>query len=224
MYDRKSRAPYFLSDVFLSDGEPTIKVLFSHDRFHPRHRILRRKSQFLHRHLIRRGSAISIEPYHISLIADIPAPAERNARFDRQAYAAWLKELRAVCSQNGIVLIVDDVFVSFRIAPGGTQEYFGVRADMVTYGKTLGGGLPVGVLCGRKELMKRYRDDRPLDVSFARGTFNAHPYVMAAMNEFLRHLDTAEARTMYAGLDALWNARADTLNLMFLEDPQELGL
>jgi glutamate-1-semialdehyde 2,1-aminomutase len=136
----------------------------------------------------------------------------RSAHFDRQAYAAWLKELRAVCSQNGIVLIVDDVFVGFRIAPGGTQEYFGVRADMVTYGKTLGGGLPVGVLCGRRELMKRYRDDRPLDVCFARGTFNAHPYVMAAMNEFLRHLDTAEARTMYAGLDALWNARADALN------------
>ncbi len=136
----------------------------------------------------------------------------RNAHFDRQAYADWLKELRAVCSQNGIVLIVDDVFVGFRIAPGGTQEYFGVHADMVTYGKTLGGGLPVGVLCGRRELMKRYRDDRPLDVCFARGTFNAHPYVMAAMNEFLRHLDTAEARAMYAGLDALWNARAETLN------------
>jgi glutamate-1-semialdehyde 2,1-aminomutase len=87
-----------------------------------------------------------------------------------------------------------------------------VRADMVTYGKTLGGGLPVGVLCGRKELMKRYRDDRPLDVCFARGTFNAHPYVMTAMNEFLRHLDTAEAHAMYGGLDALWNARAETLN------------
>jgi glutamate-1-semialdehyde 2,1-aminomutase len=136
----------------------------------------------------------------------------RNAHFDRAAYADWLKELRAVCSQNGIVLIVDDVFVGFRIAPGGTQEYFGVRADMVTYGKTLGGGLPVGVLCGRRELMKRYRDDRPLDVCFARGTFNAHPYVMTAMNEFLRHLDTAEARAIYGGLDALWNARAATLN------------
>jgi glutamate-1-semialdehyde 2,1-aminomutase len=136
----------------------------------------------------------------------------RSAHFDRRVYADWLKELRAVCDQNGIVLIVDDVFVGFRIAPGGTQEYFGVRADMVTYGKTLGGGLPVGVLCGRKELMKRYRDDWPLDVCFARGTFNAHPYVMTAMNEFLRHLDTAAARTMYAGLDALWNARAETLN------------
>src|SRR3954451_5186468 len=135
-----------------------------------------------------------------------------SAHYDRAAYADWLKELRALCSQNGIVLIVDDIFVGFRIAPGGTQEYFGVRADMVTYGKTLGGGLPVGVLCGRREVMKRYRDDRPLDVCFARGTFNAHPYVMTAMNEFLRHLDTAEAQAMYAGLDPLWNARAETLN------------
>jgi glutamate-1-semialdehyde 2,1-aminomutase len=136
----------------------------------------------------------------------------RGARFDREAYADWLKELRAVCDDNGIVLIIDDVFLGFRVAPGGSQAYFGVRADLVTYGKTLGGGLPVGVLCGRKELMKRYRDDRPLDVCFARGTFNAHPYVMAAMNEFLRHLDTPQARAMYSGLDALWNARADALN------------
>src|SRR5215470_171551 len=118
----------------------------------------------------------------------------RGARFDREAYASWLKALRAVCSAHGIVLIIDDIFLGFRVAPGGSQEYFGVRADMVTYGKTLGGGLPVGLLCGRKELMKRYRDDRPLDVCFARGTFNAHPYVMAAMNEFLRYLDREEAR------------------------------
>ena len=48
------------------------------------------------------------------------------------------------------MLIFDEVFVGFRLAPGGAQEYFGVRADLVTYGKTLGGGLPVGVVCGRK--------------------------------------------------------------------------
>jgi glutamate-1-semialdehyde 2,1-aminomutase len=65
------------------------------------------------------------------------------------------------------------VFVGFRLAPGGAQEYFGVRADMVTYGKTLGGGLPVGVVCGRGDLMKRYREDRPADICFARGTFNS---------------------------------------------------
>jgi glutamate-1-semialdehyde 2,1-aminomutase len=69
--------------------------------------------------------------------------------------------------------------------PGGAQEYFGVRADMVTYGKTLGGGLPVGVVCGRRDLMKRWREQRPADICFARGTFNSHPYVMAAMKAFL---------------------------------------
>ena len=118
----------------------------------------------------------------------------RSARFDRAAYTAWLQQLRAVCSERGIVLIFDEVFVGFRLAPGGAQEYFGVRADMVTYGKTLGGGLPVGVVCGRRHLMKRYRDDRPVDVCFARGTFNSHPYVMGAMHEFLRRLETPESR------------------------------
>ena len=59
---------------------------------------------------------------------------------------------------------------------------------MVTYGKSLAGGLPVGVVCGRKDLMRRYRDDRPVDICFARGTFNSHPYVMTAMDEFLTRL------------------------------------
>ncbi len=89
---------------------------------------------------------------------------------------------------RNIVLIFDEVFVGFRLAAGGAQEYFGVRADMVTYGKSLAGGLPVGVVCGRKELMRRFRDDRPVDVCFARGTFNSHPYVMTAMDEFLTRL------------------------------------
>ena len=136
----------------------------------------------------------------------------RSAHFDRQAYAEWLKAVRQVCDERGIVLIFDEVFVGFRIAPGGAQEYFGVCADLVTYGKTLGGGLPVGVLCGRKELMKRFRDDRPVDVCFARGTFNSHPYVMAAMHEFLCCLDTPAVRAMYRGLDDVWDARAARLN------------
>ena len=136
----------------------------------------------------------------------------RAAHFDRAAYSAWLRELRAVCSERGIVLIFDEVFVGFRLAPGGAQEYFGVRADMVTYGKTLGGGLPVGVLCGRADLMKRYREDRPADICFARGTFNSHPYVMGAMQVFLERLDTPEVHALYAGLDERWNARAERMN------------
>ncbi len=137
----------------------------------------------------------------------------RSAHFDKAAYAEWLKQLRAVCGERGIVLIFDEVFVGFRLAPGGAQEYFGVRADMVTYGKTVGGGFPIGVVCGRKDLMKRFRDDRPADICFARGTFNSHPVVMGAMNEFLQFLETPEARRLYGNdLDQRWNVRAERLN------------
>ena len=144
----------------------------------------------------------------------------RRAAFDRVAYTAWLHQLREVCTERGIVLIFDEVFLGFRLAPGGAQEYFGVRADMVTYGKTLGGGLPVGVVCGRKSLMKRFREDRPADICFARGTFNAHPYVMAAMQVFLEQLDTPAVQAIYHGLDERWNARAAQLNRRL----QEAGL
>ena len=138
--------------------------------------------------------------------------SSRKAGFDRQAYTLWLAQLRQVCSERDIALIFDEVFVGFRLAPGGAQEYFGVQADMVTYGKTLGGGLPVGVVCGKARWMKRFREDRPADICFARGTFNAHPYVMGAMRAFLDRLDTAEVKSLYEGLDARWNGRAQSLN------------
>ncbi|HLQ94316.1 MAG TPA: aminotransferase class III-fold pyridoxal phosphate-dependent enzyme [Xanthobacteraceae bacterium] len=138
--------------------------------------------------------------------------SSRHAHFDRDAYAAWLRELRTVCTERNIILIFDEVFVGFRLALRGAQEYFGVKADMVTYGKTLGGGLPIGVVCGRKHLMKRYHDSRPVDVCFARGTFNSHPYVMGAMQAFLRHLETPEGRDLYRDIDETWNRRAMNLN------------
>jgi glutamate-1-semialdehyde 2,1-aminomutase len=138
--------------------------------------------------------------------------SSRSAHFDRTAYTEWLRQLRAVCGERGIVLILDEVFVGFRLAPGGAQEYFGVKADLVTYGKTLGGGLPVGAVCGRREFMKRFREDRPADICFARGTFNSHPYVMAAMHEFLTRFESAEIRALYRDLDATWNARTELLN------------
>jgi glutamate-1-semialdehyde 2,1-aminomutase len=148
-----------------------------------------------------------------------PAPGDsslvdssRRAGFNREAYASWLKKLREVCTERGIVLIFDEVFVGFRLAPGGAQEYFGVKADMVTYGKTLGGGLPVGVVCGRADLMRRWRDERPADICFARGTFNAHPHVMGAMSAFLDRLEDDDIKAIYDGLDERWNTRADRFN------------
>jgi glutamate-1-semialdehyde 2,1-aminomutase len=136
----------------------------------------------------------------------------RSASFDRAAYTAWLQGLRKVCSEQGIVLIFDEVFLGFRLARGGAQQYFGVRADMVTYGKTVAGGLPIGVLCGRADLMRRFREERPADVCFARGTFNSHPYVMGAMAEFLDRLDSPAVQAIYREVDVVWDRRAAELN------------
>jgi glutamate-1-semialdehyde 2,1-aminomutase len=138
--------------------------------------------------------------------------SSRLAGFDRAAYSDWLRRLRTVCTESGIALIFDEVFLGFRLAPGGAQAYFGIQADMVTYGKTLGGGFPVGVVCGRSRWMKRFRDDRPADICFARGTFNAHPAVMGAMNVFLQRLDTPEVQLLYDNLEQIWNDRAQRLN------------
>lgn len=136
----------------------------------------------------------------------------RSAAFDKDAYAKWLYSLRDVCTRRQIPLLFDEVFVGFRLARGGAQEYFGVRADLVTYGKTLGGGLPVGVVCGTHDLMKRHDDAHPARLSLARGTFNCHPYVMTAMNEFLRRLEDSSFNEQYERIDELWDARARSLN------------
>lgn len=177
-------------------------------------RVLRRRSNI---------ACVLVNPLQ-GLHPNAAAPADTSlvdgglsARFDRAAYTAWLQRLREVCTERNIVLIFDEVFVGFRLAAGGAQEYFGVKADMVTYGKTLGGGFPVGAVCGRRDLMKRFRDDRPGDICLARGTFNSHPYVMGAMHEFLQRIDTPEISAIYRDLDATWNGRAEHLNRLLRE-------
>jgi glutamate-1-semialdehyde 2,1-aminomutase len=140
---------------------------------------------------------------------------ERRAAYDKAAYGEWLEKLRDVCTKRGIVLIFDEVFLGFRLARGGVQEYFGVRADLVTYGKSLGGGLPVGALCGTHALMRRFREDKAADICFARGTFNAHPYVMTAMNQFLRFIDEPSTRETWRDIDKRWNQRTQRINARF---------
>jgi glutamate-1-semialdehyde 2,1-aminomutase len=143
--------------------------------------------------------------------------SSRKASYDKEAYTAWLKELRQVCTEKNIVLIFDEVFLGFRLAKGGAQEYFGVRADMVTYGKTLGGGFPVGVVCGKAHLMKRFKEDKPADICFARGTFNAHPHVMGAMSVFLEKIEAPEIDSIYQTVDSKWNSRRELFNQTMLE-------
>jgi glutamate-1-semialdehyde 2,1-aminomutase len=136
----------------------------------------------------------------------------RQSGFDPKAYGQWLQQLRQVCTQRGIALILDEVFLGFRMSHTGVQGRYGIRADMVTYGKTLGGGLPVGVVCGQSAWMKRFKEDRPADICFARGTFNAHPYVMASMNVFLKHWMTPECKAQVEGAESLWHARLERMN------------
>jgi glutamate-1-semialdehyde 2,1-aminomutase len=110
----------------------------------------------------------------------------------------FLARLRAVTERLGILLIFDEV-ISFRIAPGGAQERFGVRPDLTTLGKIIGGGLPVGAFGGRADIMSYY-DPRGGQPRISQGgTFNANPLTMAA------GLATLEALTpeAYARLDAL---------------------
>ena len=119
----------------------------------------------------------------------------RKTESATDALSPMARPLRAVCTEAGIPLIFDEVYTGFRLAPGGAQEYFGVQADMVVYGKTVAGGMPIGVVCGKTALMRRFDPERPMRIAYVVGTFSAHPVVMGAMNEFLRWVaDAGDAR------------------------------
>ena len=95
----------------------------------------------------------------------------------------FLGQLAEVCRRNGIVLIFDEIITGFRLAYGGAQEEFGTIPDLVTYGKAVGGGLPIGVVAGRSEIMERFdwlKHDRNPGQVFAGGTFGGNPLSMAA--------------------------------------------
>lgn len=103
-------------------------------------------------------------------------------------YKEWLERLRKTCSESGVVLIFDEVYTGFRLHPRGAQGAYNIDADIVCYGKTLGGGLPVGVCCGPKQLMARGDPTKAARVAYVIGTFAGHPLVMASMNAFLTWL------------------------------------
>ncbi|MBU2871833.1 aminotransferase class III-fold pyridoxal phosphate-dependent enzyme [Colwellia sp. E2M01] len=136
----------------------------------------------------------------------------RATNFDKAAYSTWLKRLREICTQKNIVLIFDEVFTGFRLGYRGAQQYFDVQADMVTYGKTIGGGLPIGVVASSHTLMKRYKDKQPAHVSLARGTFNSHPSVMASMNEFLIRIQHPDIQQQYEQIESVWDERVAKFN------------
>jgi glutamate-1-semialdehyde 2,1-aminomutase len=106
----------------------------------------------------------------------------------------FLKWLRELCDEKGILLIFDEVITGFRLAPGGGQQYYGVTPDIAVFGKILGGGFPIGAFCGRRDIMERIdtlRYERP-HYSFHGGTFVANPLSMTAGLETLKILEDGQ--------------------------------
>ena len=124
----------------------------------------------------------------------------------------FLEGLRELCTANGILLIFDEVMTGFRLARGGVQELYNINADIVTFGKVIGGGLPVGAFAARAEIMNYLA---PLGAVYQAGTLSGNPLAMAAGLAMLQSLDNdptiftrLEEKTAYleAGIDRVLKA------------------
>jgi glutamate-1-semialdehyde 2,1-aminomutase len=144
-------------------------------------------------------AAIIVEPVAGNMGCILPEPG-------------FLEGLRALCDSEGIVFIFDEVMTGFRLAPGGAQERLGIRADLITYGKVIGGGMPVGAFGGRGEIMRHIA---PLGNVYQAGTLSGNPIAMIAGYTVLQHLKdnpsiykTLEEKTLYLrdGLDRVFAA------------------
>lgn len=153
----------------------------------------------------------------------------RNPGFQPREF---LHELRRITEAHETPLIFDEVITGFRCHPGGAQAYFGIRADLATYGKIIGGGMPIGFLAGRKEYMDaldggfwRFGDDSfpPSGVTFFAGTFVRHPLAMAAAKVMLLRLKK-EGPQLQAGLSERTARMLGALNEHFQEEKIPLRL
>ncbi|WP_288071997.1 glutamate-1-semialdehyde 2,1-aminomutase [Hydrotalea sp.] len=97
----------------------------------------------------------------------------------------FLEGLRKICTDNHIILIFDEVMTGFRLAPGGAQERLGIDADLITYGKVIGAGMPVGAFGGKKEIMQHIA---PLGNVYQAGTLSGNPIAMIAGYTLLNEL------------------------------------
>jgi glutamate-1-semialdehyde 2,1-aminomutase len=110
----------------------------------------------------------------------------------------FLEGLRAICDMQGIIFIMDEVMTGFRLAPGGAQERLKIKADLVTYGKVIGGGMPVGAFGGKKEIMQHIS---PLGNVYQAGTLSGNPLAMIAGYVMLKTLK--ENAAIYKQLDEM---------------------
>ncbi|KAB2908610.1 MAG: glutamate-1-semialdehyde 2,1-aminomutase [Ignavibacteriales bacterium] len=126
----------------------------------------------------------------------------------------FINGLRQLCTEEGIVFIFDEVMTGFRLAKGGAQEVFGIKPDMTTFGKIIGGGLPVGAFGGKREIMEKLA---PLGPVYQAGTLSGNPLAMAAGYAALSHIK--ENPGIYQELED----KADALEAGFRENHAKLG-
>ena len=122
-------------------------------------------------------AAIIVEPVAGNMGCILPQPG-------------FLEGLRALCDEHGIVFIMDEVMTGFRLAKGGAQELLGVKADLVTFGKIIGGGMPVGAFAGRREIMEHIA---PSGKVYQAGTLSGNPIAMIAGYTLLKTLQERPA-------------------------------
>mmetsp|Transcript_65789 Transcript_65789/g.132114 ORF Transcript_65789/g.132114 Transcript_65789/m.132114 type:complete len:585 (+) Transcript_65789:93-1847(+) len=155
---------------------------------------------------IRRGEIAAVIVNPISGFGWGNAPTSKLGHAEVKAgpaamerFKGWLHQLRDACSKNRIPLIFDETW-AFQLGPGGAQELYGVEADIIVLGKSLGGGHATGAVLGPSRLMERRDPDRPMRVSFVVGTFKGNPVVMGAMNAVLKWVSSSEAVPVFNGL------------------------
>ncbi len=127
-------------------------------------------------------SLVSNHPGQIAAIIVEPVAGNMGCILPRPGF---LEGLRKLCDEENILLVFDEVMTGFRLAPGGAQEIFHIRADLVTYGKVIGAGLPVGAFGGRKEIMEHIA---PLGKVYQAGTLSGNPIAMIAGFTLLKEL------------------------------------
>ena len=165
-------------------------------------------------------------PADFSLLSNVRGKEAPNV----EAYGAWLRKLVAVCRECGIVSIFDEVYVGFRYSRGGAQEFFDCNADVVCYGKTLGGGLPCGVICGPSKFLRRSGGESPLKKAIVIGTFSSHPVVMATMDQFLNWTGEGdekmalECSAKYKRINSLANSWVAKSNSLFEKESMPIRL
>jgi glutamate-1-semialdehyde 2,1-aminomutase len=132
------------------------------------------------------ATLISANPNEIAAIIVEPVAGNMGCIPPKEGFLAGLRQL---CDENHILLIFDEVMTGFRLAKGGVQELYGINADIVTFGKVIGGGLPVGAFAAREEIMNYLA---PLGPVYQAGTLSGNPLAMAAGLAMLQALNEDE--------------------------------